>query len=53
MLVDDVDAWVTRAAAAGATVTMPVADMFWGDRYGIVEDPFGHDWSPSPRRSAR
>ena len=30
---------------AGATATMPVADMFWGDRYGIVTDPFGHAWS--------
>ena len=31
--------------AAGAKVTMPVADMFWGDRYGQLEDPFGHNWS--------
>jgi uncharacterized glyoxalase superfamily protein PhnB len=43
--VDDVDAWAARAQAAGATVVLPVADMFWGDRYGIVEDPFGHRWS--------
>jgi uncharacterized glyoxalase superfamily protein PhnB len=34
-----------RAAKAGAKVTMPVADMFWGDRYGKIEDPFGHHWS--------
>ena len=36
---------VAQAVAAGAKVTMPVADMFWGDRYGQVEDPFGHRWS--------
>ena len=45
LYVDDVDAVFARAVAAGAKVTMPVADMFWGDRYGIVEDPFGHHWS--------
>jgi PhnB protein len=43
--VDDVDAFAARAVAAGAKVTMPVADMFWGDRYGQLEDPFGHRWS--------
>ena len=43
--VKDVDAFVQRAVAAGAKVTMPVADMFWGDRYGKLEDPFGHHWS--------
>jgi PhnB protein len=43
--VDNVDAFTTRAVAAGARVTMPVADMFWGDRYGQIEDPFGHRWS--------
>lgn len=35
---------VKRAVDAGATVTMPVDDMFWGDRYGKVTDPFGHEW---------
>ena len=45
LFVEDVDATVARAVAAGATLTMPVADMFWGDRYGIVEDPYGHKWS--------
>jgi PhnB protein len=45
LYVDDVDAFTARAAAAGAKVTMPVADMFWGDRYGQLEDPFGHRWS--------
>ncbi len=43
--VPDVDAAFAQAVAAGAKVVMPVADMFWGDRYGIVEDPFGHKWS--------
>lgn len=43
--VRDVDAFVARAVAAGAKVVMPVNDMFWGDRYGIIEDPFGHHWS--------
>ncbi|WP_233079069.1 VOC family protein [Rheinheimera soli] len=42
--VPDVDAFVERAAAAGATVTMPVADQFWGDRSGCLQDPFGHLW---------
>ncbi len=45
LYVEDVDAAVERAVAAGARLTMPVADMFWGDRYGTVEDPFGHRWS--------
>ena len=44
LYVKDVDATV-KQAAAGAKVTMPVADMFWGDRYGQLEDPFGHHWS--------
>ena len=41
----DVDATMAQAVAAGAKVTMPAADMFWGDRYGQLEDPFGHRWS--------
>ena len=45
LMVDDVDATHAKAVAAGATVVMPPADMFWGDRYGVVEDPFGHSWS--------
>jgi PhnB protein len=45
LYVKDADAFVARAVAAGAKVTMPVADMFWGDRYGKIEDPFGHHWS--------
>jgi PhnB protein len=39
------DAAIKRAQDAGATVKMPATDMFWGDRYGVVTDPFGHDWS--------
>jgi len=42
---DDVDSFFARAIEAGGTVIMPVADMFWGDRYGKLEDPFGHHWS--------
>jgi uncharacterized glyoxalase superfamily protein PhnB len=45
LYVDDADAFAKRAVAAGAKITMPVADMFWGDRYGKLEDPFGHQWS--------
>jgi PhnB protein len=45
LYVADVDAVAAQAVAAGATLTMPVADMFWGDRYGQIEDPFGHRWS--------
>jgi len=45
LMVDDVDAFTRRAVKAGAKVIMPVADMFWGDRYGVIEDPFGHRWS--------
>jgi uncharacterized glyoxalase superfamily protein PhnB len=41
----DVDSLFARATKAGATVTMPVADQFWGDRYGVLADPFGHEWS--------
>jgi PhnB protein len=42
---DDADALFARAVAAGATVRMPMEDMFWGDRYGQVVDPFGHVWA--------
>ncbi|HRP98069.1 MAG TPA: VOC family protein [Rhodocyclaceae bacterium] len=45
LYVDDVDAFVARAVSVGATVLMPINDMFWGDRYGVLEDPFGHRWS--------
>ena len=49
LYVNDVDALFTRAVEAGATVLMPVADQFWGDRYGILADPFGHRWSIASR----
>jgi PhnB protein len=45
LYVENVDASVQRAVGAGAKITMPPADMFWGDRYAKVEDPFGHHWS--------
>ena len=45
LYVEDVDAIVNRATDAGATVTMEVADQFWGDRFGSFTDPFGHSWS--------
>jgi PhnB protein len=44
LLVDNADGVVARAIAAGAHVSMPVQDMFWGGRYGKVVDPFGHEW---------
>ncbi|MGA2413757.1 MAG: VOC family protein [Candidatus Sulfotelmatobacter sp.] len=43
--VEDVDSAFDRAIGAGATIDMPVSDMFWGDRYGKLADPFGHKWS--------
>ena len=45
LVVDDVDTKFQRAVDAGATVVMPLEDQFWGDRYGVVRDPFGHHWS--------
>ena len=45
LYVEGVDPFVDRAVRAGAKVTMPVQDTFWGDRYGKLEDPFGHKWS--------
>lgn len=50
--VEDVQAWWDRALAAGVEIVMPLEDQFWGDRYGIVRDPFGVSWSmasPSPK----
>jgi PhnB protein len=59
LYVPDVDATVARAEAAGAKVTSPPADMFWGDRFAKLSDPFGHQWSiathlrePSPEEFA-
>lgn len=46
LYVADVDDFVGRAVDAGATITLPIEDLFWGDRYGmIIEDPVGHRWS--------
>jgi len=45
LYVDNADATAERAVKAGAKITMPVADQFWGDRYGQLVDPFGHRWS--------
>jgi PhnB protein len=47
---DDVDSAFEHAVEMGARVEMPVAEMFWGERYGIVRDPFGHYWSLCTRR---
>ena len=45
LYVEDVDTVFNRARSAGAKVDTPVDDMFWGDRYGKLTDPFGHSWS--------
>jgi PhnB protein len=45
LYVKKVDEFVAKAVAAGATVEMPATDMFWGDRYAKIRDPFGHAWS--------
>jgi PhnB protein len=50
MYVPDVDATIAQAVKAGATVKMPATDMFWGDRYGLINDPFGHAWSISTHK---
>ncbi len=42
---EDVDGLFKQAVAAGATETMPLANQFWGDRYGQITDPFGHRWA--------
>jgi PhnB protein len=44
LYVEDADKAFKKALKAGATVAMPIADMFWGDRYGLLIDPFGHRW---------
>ena len=50
--VDDADEWWNRAILAGSVPVVPLADQFWGDRYGQLRDPFGHCWSiGSPIRS--
>lgn len=50
LYVPDADAFYARAVAAGAKAVMPPADMFWGDRYGVLEDPWGHSWSIATHR---
>jgi PhnB protein len=45
LYVEDADATFERAVGAGAKIKMPIEDAFWGDRYGVLEDPFGHQWS--------
>ncbi len=45
LVVDGVDEKFQKAVDAGATVVMPLEDQFWGDRYGVLRDPFGHQWS--------
>ena len=47
--VENVDALVKRAVLAGATLARPVADQFYGDRVGVLKDPFGHSWSFASR----
>lgn len=48
--VADADAFAAAAADAGATVAMPVTQQFWGDRYGVLVDPYGHQWSVATPR---
>jgi PhnB protein len=50
LYVENVDKAFAQATAAGAKVEMPLADMFWGDRYGKLTDPFGHSWSMATHR---
>ncbi len=49
----EVDQWMARAQKAGAKIRMPAADQFWGDRFGVITDPFGHSWqfgAPLPKQ---
>ncbi|HTS29824.1 MAG TPA: VOC family protein [Bryobacteraceae bacterium] len=52
LYVPDADATFAQATAAGCQVTMPIADQFWGDRYGHVRDPFGFNWAIATRKEA-
>jgi uncharacterized glyoxalase superfamily protein PhnB len=52
LVVPDADAFFARAVDAGAIARMPVAEMFWGDRYGVLEDPFGHLWAVATPQGA-
>ncbi|MFQ5599822.1 MAG: VOC family protein [Candidatus Krumholzibacteriia bacterium] len=51
LYVEEVDKVFERAANAGAEVVMPVADQFWGDRYGMLKDPYGHQWAVATHKS--
>ena len=50
LYVEDADAVFARAVSAGAQVRMPLENTFWGDRYGRLADPFGHEWSIATHR---
>ena len=50
LYVPDADEWFARATQAGAKVSMPLADQFWGDRYGHVQDPYGFTWAIATRK---
>jgi uncharacterized glyoxalase superfamily protein PhnB len=50
LYVEDADAVFKKAVDAGADVTMPIGDQFWGDRYGCLKDPFGHLWAIATRK---
>lgn len=50
LYVPDSDAVFDRAVKAGGSIRMPMSDTFWGDHYGVVEDPFGHQWSIASRK---
>ena len=50
LYVEDADAVFKKAVDAGAQIKMPIADQFWGDRYGCVADPFGHMWAIATRK---
>ncbi len=45
LIVDDAESFAAQAIAAGATEMVPVSRQFWGDLYGVVQDPFGHRWA--------
>lgn len=51
LYVEDADKLFDRAVSAGSTVISPLADMFWGDRWGLVEDPYGHQWHIATHKS--
>jgi len=52
LYVQDADSVFKKAVDAGCKVTMPIADQFWGDRFGQVQDPFGHAWSIATQKES-